>query len=95
VLRGTVECTQLFFAGRLCQGFDDGHLQRRQVINDRLPDRFDINRIVLMPQPIADPTDVSPGQTWAKISASSPSRMAASLITGSLRSTAAMVFASA
>jgi hypothetical protein len=43
-----------------------GGLKRRQIILNRIPDSFNFNIVVLVPQPISDTANLSPSNTGAQ-----------------------------
>src|SRR5437867_1772055 len=71
----------------------DRRFQRRQIHRQRVPYGFGIDAIILVTEPVANSTNIAHGKPGQSASACSPRRTAASLMTCSLRSTAAIVFA--
>ena len=54
------------FRGRIADRPSDRVTEGRQVVLHRVPERFQINAVVLMPQPIADAADLWPRRTGAQ-----------------------------
>ena len=70
----------------------DARPERRKIVDNRVPHSFDIHPVIAMPEPVADAADIVPRQAGAQSLRifSKP----ASLMSRSLRSTAATVFGS-
>jgi hypothetical protein len=54
------------FVGGLLRARLTAVLSGGQVVLQRVPERFQIDAVVLMPQPIADAADLRPRQSWAE-----------------------------